>query len=124
MIVLYFGNEMVPEDSAAIEAVSRIKNRLPDVDFVYCASPEEILLYKNQDVVILDVAKGIDTPKEIGLEEIRVTRIAGLHDFDLGFFLKFLKKAGRLPRLKIVVVPQRKCDDDLVRILGHISSRK
>ncbi len=113
---------MVPEDRAAIEAVARIKKRLPGMKFVHCASPEEILLYKNQDIIIMDAAKGIDVPREIGLNEIRSTRIAGLHDFDLGFFLKLLEKTGKIPSLKIVAVPQRKRDDELVKILNQMNS--
>jgi Ni,Fe-hydrogenase maturation factor len=122
LIVLYFGNELVPEDRAAIEAVTRIRKRLPGLNFIHCISPEEVLLYKNEDIVILDAAKGTDVPREICLEEIKKTRIASLHDFDLGLFLKLLKKVGKIPRLKIVAVPQKKCDDLLVKILNQMNS--
>lgn len=122
-MVLYFGNELVPEDRAAIDAVARVRSRLPHVKFIHCDSPEEILLYKDKDFVILDVAKGLDFPQEITLGQIKSTRIASMHDFDLGVFLKLLKKTGRLPNLRIVAVPQdKKCDEELVRIINQMNS--
>ena len=60
MIVLYIGNELIPEDRAALETVVRIKKFFPKTDFVHCLSPEDILQYKNQEAIILDVAKGTD----------------------------------------------------------------
>jgi len=46
--VLYFGNELVPEDRAAIEAVERIKKFFPKTEFIHCLSPEEILLFRSR----------------------------------------------------------------------------
>lgn len=123
MAVLYFGNETVPGDVAAIETVERIRKKLPGLDFIHCLSPEEVLLYKDEDIVILDVAKGVDRAREISLDEIKKTRIATLHDFDLGFFLKFLKKLGKLPRIRIIVIPQnRNSDEEVIKILNQMNS--
>ena len=58
--VLYFGNELVPEDARVVEIVKRISKELPHIKFIHMKFPEEILEYINQEFLILDVAKNID----------------------------------------------------------------
>ena len=116
--VLYFGNETVPSDRAAIEAVNRIEESLPGIDFIHCNSPEDIMRYGGEDFFVLDVARGI---KKITIfsnpDLIKERKINSLHDFDLGFFLKLLKKLKE-NEFRVIAIPQEKnCDQELTNIL-------
>ena len=116
--VLYFGNETMPSDRAAIEAVNRIEHSLPGIDFIHCNSPDEIVRYGNEDFFVLDVAKNVD-----GLlvfddpDKIKERKISSLHDFDLGFFLKLLKKMRDRTFRVIAIPPEKKCDSELIELL-------
>ncbi|UCG95791.1 MAG: hypothetical protein JSV92_01940 [archaeon] len=120
MKVIYFGNELVPEDSRALETVRRIKKELPGVDFVHCLSPEEILRYRGP-VIILDVARGIDRVTEVDdPDRIKNRKMSSLHDFDLGFFMKLMKRAGRGRDVRLIALPQDiDCDEELIEILKN-----
>ena len=127
--VLYFGNDLVTEDKNALETVRSIKGDLPDVDFVHCLSPEEILSHSGSDVIILDVARGIKEVKEVAdQEKIKHGTMTTLHDFDLGFFLKLLKRTGKKTDFKIIALPlegdYEKRLVEMIRFYSNSSSRK
>jgi Ni,Fe-hydrogenase maturation factor len=126
--VLYFGNELVPEDSKALETVRRIKKELPEVDFIHCLSPEEILRHGDSDVIILDVAKGIDRVTAVDVKKIKHRKMSSLHDFDLGFFMKLMERAGKGKGVKLIALPQdMDCEKQVANIIkfhSTSSSRK
>ena len=101
MKIYCFGNEFVDFDALAKQLGSTLK--IKGVEFVKADSPEEI---KGDNVVILDVAKGID--KVVVLEDVSKLKSmtpCSCHDLDLGFYLQLKKELGELGSVKIICVP-------------------
>ena len=95
------------EDSLALRILPRLKKLLPEIEFIELdgTESEEIASY-GPDVTILDVAKGIDKPVVItDLDQLDLPRVVSMHDFDLAWNLKLLKKIGKIRSVKIVAVP-------------------
>lgn len=110
MKVYVFGNEDVPEDRSAIEAAEKLADTLEDVSFVPVKPNEDVPFVDERRVVILDTVQGI---REVVLIEGKdVDRLVlsprgSVHDFDLAFQLRYLKKLGRLGEVVIVGIPQQ-----------------
>ncbi len=107
VVVLCFGNEFVDFDKLPLTLCKELKNKIPNVDFVSCESPNEILDYSEYDkIFILDVVKGIKDISIIeDLDKLKERKLFTLHDFDLGLFLKVLDKIGKIKNLKIIGIP-------------------
>jgi Ni,Fe-hydrogenase maturation factor len=109
MEVYVFGNEYVAEDRRAIEVARGLEGTIDGISFVYVDPNEDVPFVDEQHVVILDSVQGI---REVTL--IEGGRIDGLvssprgsvHDFDLAFQLRYLKRLGRLGEVAIVGIPQ------------------
>jgi len=103
MKIYCFGNEFVECDSAVKNISSTLTIR--GVTFVDCLSPEELPI-ESEELVILDVCKGITAPVMItDVDCLKSLRSISTHDLDLGFYLKLLKQTGTLQKVKILAVP-------------------
>jgi hypothetical protein len=101
----------VRDDISAIES-------LADMSFV-CVKPNEDLPFvddssmgSGQDmVVILDVVEGIDEVTvftEKDLEKLELAPRTSAHEYDLGFQLRYLRKLGKIGKVRIVGLPMKK----------------
>ena len=103
MKIYCFGNEFVEEDSLAKRIVDELE--IGDVEFVKCDNPDNIL-DEEETIVILDVVKDIDEVILIDdVEQLETDNIYSLHDFDLAYFLKLMKRTGDINELKIIGIP-------------------
>jgi Ni,Fe-hydrogenase maturation factor len=119
--VLCFGNPFLKGDSLAQKAGKKI--RIEGVRFVSCNSAEEIMFYLDKDFVILDVAKGIKKARIISDASMLDTgKIVSLHDFDLAFFLKVMKKLGGRKKVRIIALPEKMKLEDAEREVKRILS--
>lgn len=108
MQIYVFGNELVAQDSLAKKIAKSIidENLLPNVDFVFCEDPHELLDKELDNLVILDVAQNIDSVMMLtSTEQLEHSKIVSLHDFDLGYFLKLMKTTGALQQINIIAIP-------------------
>lgn len=116
--VYVFGNEDFEGDKTAILAAKKLEKEIKDIEFVYI-NPNEDLPFENEKrVVILDAVEGLDditTIKEKDFGKLILAPRSTVHDYDLGFQLKYLKKLGKLGEVIIVGLPMGK-DIDYVRI--------
>ena len=109
MKVYVFGNEYVAEDKRAIEVAREMESTTAGISFVFVNPNEDVPFVDERRVVILDTVEGI---QEVTLVE--GDRIDGLilsprgsvHDFDLAFQLRYLKKLNRLGEVTIIGIPQ------------------
>jgi Ni,Fe-hydrogenase maturation factor len=109
MKIYVFGNEYVAEDKRAIEVARELEGAIGDISFVFVRPNEDVPFVNERQVVILDTVQGIQ-----GVALIEGDRIDGLtlsprgsvHDFDLAFQLRYLKKLGKLGEITIVGIPQ------------------
>ncbi|MBS3131141.1 hypothetical protein J4212_01795 [Candidatus Woesearchaeota archaeon] len=98
-----FGNEHLAEDRLARQ-VSRLLSGRHEI--VHCRSPDELLECEDEEILILDVVRGIKEPVIIeDIEKVRAKKIMTLHDFDLGYFLNLMKLLGVERKVKIIGIP-------------------
>jgi Ni,Fe-hydrogenase maturation factor len=109
MKVYVFGNEDVPEDRRAIEAAEKLADTLEDVSFILVKPNEDVPFADERRVVALDTVQGIRDVTLIEGEDVDRTILSprgSVHDFDLAFQLRYLKKLDRLGEVVIVGIPQ------------------
>jgi len=109
MNVYVFGNEYIAEDKRAIEVARELEGAIEGISFVFVNPNEDVPFVDQRLAVILDTVEGI---QDVALVE--GDRIDGLvlsprgsvHDFDLGFQLRYLRKLGKLGKVTIIGIPQ------------------
>jgi Ni,Fe-hydrogenase maturation factor len=109
MKVYVFGNKDVPGDAAAIEVAEGVGGAADGVSFVFVEPNEDVPFVEEERVVVLDVVHGIREVALISGDDIHrfaPPPRASVHDFDLAFQLKYLKKIGRLGEVHVVGIPQ------------------
>lgn len=108
MKVYVFGNEDVPEDRKAIEAAEKLDGAIDGVSFVFVKPNEDVPFVNERHVVILDAVHGI---RDVALIEDNSALIlssprGSVHDFDLAFQLRYLRKIDKLGDVTIIGVPR------------------
>jgi len=110
MKVYVFGNEDLIEDKRAFEVAEKLEGKIENVNFVKVKPNEDVPFIDEKFVVILDAVQGIEKVTEIkddDLDRLVLPPRSSVHDFDLGFQLKYLKKIGKLGRVTIVGLPMQ-----------------
>jgi len=109
MKVYVFGNEYVAEDRRAIEVARELEGTLDGISFVFVDPNADIPFVDEQHVVILDTVQGT---RDVALVEggeidgLILSPRGSIHDFDLAFQLRYLKKLGKLGEVTIIGIPQ------------------
>lgn len=98
MKVFYFGNPYMEEDSLAIRIAEKLKASFPNIEFIYLQDSFQILSRKEElnDSIILDIIKGLKSPRLIHPEDIKKKTILTSHDFDLGEIVIHFKLKTRI----------------------------
>lgn len=107
--ILVFGNPIVRIDNTPLVLIGRLRKEFPKIEFKEF-DPNENLEKEGSELDIIDTVEGISkvtliTEKDIGA--ITTQRIYSMHDFDLGYSLKLLKKMGYLKSFRIFGVPMK-----------------
>ena len=115
MKILVFGNADEPSDSLALEVSTHTD--FSNIEF-QIISPNDDLPILDDQITILDTVMGIDAITIIGednLNQFILSPRTSVHDYDLGFQLKYLTKIGKLKRFTIIGLPINKpVDYDLL----------
>ena len=115
--IYIFGNPLLPFDSLPIKLAPRLQTVLPQFEFAI-ADPNENLKPVDKELVIIDTIEGISEVVVVDdIDKIQIAPLYSLHDFDLGFNLKLLKKIGELDRVKIIGVPMEGDEDKIINQL-------
>ena len=117
MKVYVFGNEYVAEDKKAIEIARELEVMLEGVSFVFVRPNEDVPFSDEPQVVILDtVARIQDVAVVTGdaIDGLILSPRGSVHDFDLAFQLRYLKKLGKLGEVTIIGIPQEGKVDHLL----------
>lgn len=110
MKVYVFGNEDLKEDKRAFEAAKKLKGKINNLEFVKVKPNEDVPFIDEKFVVILDAIAGIKKVVEVNDQEFDKLVLpprSSVHDFDLGFQLKYLKKIGKLGEVTIIGLPMK-----------------
>jgi Ni,Fe-hydrogenase maturation factor len=118
MKVYVFGNQDLPEDNKAIIVSNDLKKTEKDISFVFVKPNEDVPFIDESNVVIIDTVAGIndvEVIKDEDLNKLHLSPRSSVHDFDLAFQLKYLKKINKIGKVAIVAIPQDG-DIDYLRI--------
>ena len=108
MTVYVFGNEDLDFDNLAIKLARELGEGFKEVDFKFVKPNQDLPFERGEDVYILDQVQGLDQIKiltEDDVDKLVLAPRTSVHDFDLGFQLKYLKKLGKLGRVTIIGLP-------------------
>jgi Ni,Fe-hydrogenase maturation factor len=109
MNVYVFGNEHVAEDNRAIEVAGELQNKAKGVSFIFVGPNEDVPFADEPRVFILDTVQGIQDVALVEGDEVDTLVLSprgSVHDFDLTFQLRYLKKLGRLGEVTVIGIPQ------------------
>ncbi len=105
--VLVFGNPMLTDDSLPLRIMPRLAKLFPRIEFKEF-DPNENLEKEGKELNILDSVEGLRKATIItDIDSIMTRRIYSMHDFDLGYSLKLLKKLHYIDSVRIFGVPMR-----------------
>jgi len=107
MKLLVFGNLLVEKDNLVLKLLPRLKKAFPNIEFKEFDPTENLEAeIENKKLFILDVVEGIKKVVIIkDIDKLQTNKIYGMHDFDLAYNLKLLKKLGKLKEVEIIGVP-------------------
>lgn len=124
--IYIFGNALLEFDNLPIKLMPKLQNEFPQIRFIH-ADPNENLNPENGELFIIDTvilqegrptsSLDVGRPKnEIivfdDLDKIELSPSVSMHDLDLGFTLKLLKKIGKLNKVIIIGVPTGTNEDE------------
>lgn len=104
--VLVFGNRLINKDSVPLMLIPKLKKEFPDIDFVEFDSIEDV---ENEGsiIYILDSIENIDKVTIIkDIDRIEISKhLYTMHDMDLGYTLKLMKKVNMIDEIVIFGIP-------------------
>lgn len=111
MKILIFGNSLVEQDNLPIRLIPKLKQEFPNFQFIHLDPTEDLQSY-GPNLTIIDTAQEINQVQLLTLSSIedfnkfKINKIYTMHDFDLGYNLKLLKKLNLIDKVQIVCIPQ------------------
>ncbi len=108
MKILVFGNLLTKQDNLALKLLPKLRELFPDIEFKEFDPTENLEAeIENKKLSILDVVQGINNVTIIrDIEQLSQNKVYSMHDFDLAYNLKLLKKIGKLKEIEIIGLPQ------------------
>ena len=126
MKVYVVGNLLVKQDSLPIRLLPRLKRELPNIDFVEFDPTEDFP--KEKQLIIVDTV--LDIKRVILLKDInkiQLNKVCSLHDFDMGYNLKLMKKFKLIDNVWIIGVPEKisekKAVQQIKEVITNLSSK-
>tara|TARA_Y100000310_G_C20661058_1_gene804835 strand:+ start:1826 stop:2236 length:411 start_codon:yes stop_codon:yes gene_type:complete len=102
--IFIFGNVLVDEDSIPLKLLPNLKQEFEEIEFVEIDPTED--LPEEEQFIIIDTIINISEVKVLNdIDKIESMPNYSLHDFDLGFNLKLMKKLGKVKEVTIIGVP-------------------
>lgn len=114
MVVYVFGNPDVSYDNRVYEIANKLKMDFPSILYVEIKPNQELpasMFDGKHEPIILDTVAGIKKVETFYITDLDrfsslTKNTTSVHDYDLGFQLKYLHKLGKLTQITIVGVPQ------------------
>ena len=120
MKVLVFGNPFLENDSLPLKLLPKLRDKFLGIEFKEI-DPTEDLDKQGRDLVILDTVEGIDEVIELNsIEQLHANKVYSMHDFDLAYNLKLLKKIGKIDSVRIIGVPMTISEEDAMNQIQSI----
>ena len=106
--IYVFGNPDNSIDNRPFKYLERLTKDYPDISFKNVSINADVPFDDDDEVFILDTVLGIKECvilTEADLDKLITTSSSSVHDYDLGFQLKYLKKLGKLHKIHILGIP-------------------
>jgi Ni,Fe-hydrogenase maturation factor len=117
--IYVFGNPLVKEDSLPLKLIDKLRNEFPYLQFKEFDTVEDLKLEK--ELNIIDTIKGIKRVEIIeDIEKIVTEKIYSMHDFDLGYNLKLLKKMKMIDKVRIFGIPAKISEKEAFKSLKKL----
>jgi Ni,Fe-hydrogenase maturation factor len=104
--ILVFGNRLVKKDTLALKLIPFLKKEFPQIEFKEFDSIEDI---QNEGSVIYIIDTVEDIANVIIISNIDQIEVSNnfytIHDMDLGYMLKLMKKVNMIERVIIFGIP-------------------
>jgi len=126
MKLLVFGNPLVEKDNLALKLLPKLRKQFPQIEFKEFDPTENLEAeIENKKLFILDVVEGIENVMVINnLDKINIIKSCSMHDFDLAYNLKLLKKIGKLKEVEIIGVPMGMKEKEAMREVKKILKKQ
>ncbi len=125
--IYVLGNSLVDKDSLPLKIVGELRKVFPKIIFEEIDPTEN--LPEEENLVLIDSIVGIDKVRVLSLEDLDKVELSpqcSVHDFDLGFQLKLMKKLGKVKDVKIVGIPanydEKKAIEEIKSALSFLMS--
>ena len=93
MKVYLFGNKDLSLDNKAFVARKKLSDVFPQIEFIEVEPNADLPFEPDEQIYIMDTVEGIEEPELIvdsDIDKLINTGSVSVHDFDLGFQLKYL----------------------------------
>ncbi|MBU0636988.1 hypothetical protein KKH16_02140 [Patescibacteria group bacterium] len=118
--IYIFGNPLLCFDNLPIKLAPKLKKAFQEIDFII-QDPNENLKPKNNELIIIDTVVGLKKVTIINsIKKIELSPTCSMHDFDLGFNLKLLKKIGKLKKIIIFGIPTKIDEEEALKQLINL----
>lgn len=105
MNIYCIGNVLLENDNLPLRLMDTLRSAFPEHVFLE-ADPNENF-FPEKGSVIIDTVVGVESVTVYtSLDDFQSSPHVSVHDYDLSFHLKFLRKVGKLPPIKIIGIPQ------------------
>ena len=119
MIVFIFGNPDLSMDSLPLRILPQLRKKFPSIQFVVKDPNEEWDV--PEELTIIDTVIGVKKVTIFDtLEEFTAAPRFSMHDFDALANLRYLKKLGKLKKIRIIGVPPDISEEKAVESIGKI----
>ena len=103
--IYVFGNPYLEDDNFAHKIAENLKEK---AKFIPLKNPDDLLDVGSEELLLMDVVRGIKEPIIIDkIEHLKTRKLYSLHDFDVGYFLNLMKQTGWTKKIKIIGLPQK-----------------
>ena len=106
MTIYVFGNKDDKKDKVAFEVADSLKKIIQDIEFRGIKPNEDLPFENEEDIILMDGIMGLNEVALIeNTDKFDLGPKNSVHDFDLAFQLKYLKKIGKIGKVKIIGLP-------------------
>lgn len=117
--IYVLGNPLVEEDSLPIQLLPNLREGFREVEFVEIDPTENFP--EEDNLIIIDTVINTDRVRILkDVSKIESQPNYSLHDFDLGFNLKLMKKLGKVKEVNIIGVPPNYNEKEALREIKEI----
>ena len=117
MQILFFGNPLIEEDALILKIIPGLREKFFEIEFIE-TDPTEDLTKFSRNLKIMDIVEGINEVRLLSLNNLKdfdrliINSIYTMHDFDLSYNLKLLKKLNLIDRVQLICIPQNMSEQE------------